>query len=85
MEGLGRLTDLNPAEIEQTKLLANPLDRVSTACFTVEIATPLAGYIYNLAVFNAVPGSRMIVNLIGGLMGAILLHYQARRALRRLA
>jgi hypothetical protein len=85
MEGLGRLTDLNPAEFEQTKLLANALDRASTACFTVGIATPLTGYIYNLAVFNAVPGSRMIVSLIGWLMGAVLLRYQARRELRRLA
>ncbi len=79
------MTDLNPAEIEQTKLLANALDRASTACFTVGIATPLAGYIYNLAVFNAIPGSRMIISLIGWLFGAVLLHYQARRALRRLA
>ena len=28
---------------EQTKLLANALDRASTACFTVGIVTPLAG------------------------------------------
>lgn len=34
---------------ERTKLLANALDRASTACFTVEIATPLAGYIYNIS------------------------------------
>jgi len=79
------MTDLTMAEVEQTKLLANALDRASTACFTVGIATPLAGYIYNLTVFNAVPVSRMIVSIIGWLTGAILLHYQARRALRRLA
>ncbi|MCF6367812.1 hypothetical protein [Rhizobium halophilum] len=79
------MTDLNAAEIEQTKLLANALDRAFTACFTVGIATPLAGYVYNLTVFNTIPGSRMIISLIGWLIGAVLLHYQARRALRRLA
>jgi hypothetical protein len=31
---------------ERTKLLANALDRASTACLTVGIITPLAGYIY---------------------------------------
>ncbi|TCV66357.1 hypothetical protein EDE05_12131 [Neorhizobium sp. R1-B] len=75
----------NPAEIEQTKLLANALDRASTACFTVGIATPLAGYVYNLAAFNTISGARMVVSLAGWLLSAILLHYLARRALRRLA
>ncbi|WP_051903751.1 hypothetical protein [Neorhizobium vignae] len=79
------MSDLNPAEIEQTKLLANALDRASTACFTVGIATPLAGYVYNLAVFNTMSGSRMIFSLVGWLLSAVLLHYLARRALRRLA
>jgi uncharacterized membrane protein len=85
VEGLASLSDLNPAEIEQTKLLANALDRASTACFTLGIATPLAGYVYNLAVFNTISGSRMIVSLVGWLLGAVLLHYLARRPLRRLA
>jgi hypothetical protein len=30
---------------ERTKLLANALDRASTSCFTVGIATPLAGWL----------------------------------------
>ena len=33
---------MKPSMIEQTKLLANALDRASTACFTVGIATPVA-------------------------------------------
>lgn len=33
---------------ERTKLLANALDRASTACFTVGVATPLAGYLYGV-------------------------------------
>jgi hypothetical protein len=31
------MSDLNSAEIEQAKLLANAFDRASTACFTVGI------------------------------------------------
>ena len=38
---------------EQTKLLANALDRASTACFTVGIATPIAGMVYNIGSFGA--------------------------------
>jgi hypothetical protein len=36
---------------ERQKLLANNFDRMSTACFTVGIATPLAGYLYNIGNF----------------------------------
>jgi hypothetical protein len=39
---------LNPAEIEQTKLLANALDRASTARFTVGIVTPVAAILYGI-------------------------------------
>ncbi|WP_105374243.1 hypothetical protein [Neorhizobium huautlense] len=76
---------LNPAEVEQTKLLANAFDRASTACVTVGIVTPLAGYLYNFPNFNAISGGRMAVYLAGWLLSAVLLHYMARRILRRLA
>ena len=33
---------MGPDEIERVKLTANAFDRVSTACFTVGIATPFA-------------------------------------------
>jgi hypothetical protein len=36
---------------ERQKLLANNFDRMSTACFTVGIATPPAGYLYNIGTF----------------------------------
>ena len=36
-------------ENERTKLLANALDRLSTAFLTVGIVTPVAGYIYGLS------------------------------------
>ncbi|KMO37957.1 hypothetical protein VQ02_12285 [Methylobacterium variabile] len=33
---------------EQTVLLANALDTMATSCFTVGIATPVAGDVHNL-------------------------------------
>jgi multisubunit Na+/H+ antiporter MnhG subunit len=70
---------------EQIKLAANAFDRASTACFTVGIATPLAGYLYNVAGFR---GSVHIVELAIGLAGwitaAIALHLAGRRALKGL-
>ena len=35
-------------ENEQTKLLATALNTAATSCFTVGIATPIAGYLYNV-------------------------------------
>lgn len=76
---------MKPSMIEQTKLLANALDRASTACFTVGIATPVAGYIYNVGNFRAFAGA---TEIIGGVMvwlsGAAGLHFGARRVLRGL-
>lgn len=70
---------------EQTKLLANALDRISTACVTVGIATPLAGWIYDVGAFRA---SLEIGSLATGLFGwvfvAVGLHIAARRVLRGL-
>jgi hypothetical protein len=43
---------MNLIDNERTKLLANAPDRASTACFTVGIATPVAGYLYNVGSFR---------------------------------
>ncbi len=71
---------MTPAETEKTKLIANALDRASTACFTVGIATPLAGYVYDVSGFRSSIG---VAELLGGLAGwlivAISLHMLARR------
>lgn len=70
---------------EQTKLLANALDRASTACFTVGIATPIAGYLYNIGNFRgAVSYGALLGGLSGWLFIALFLHYLARRILRGL-
>lgn len=72
-------------ENEKTKLIANALDRASTACFTVGIATPLAGYIYNVSGFRGMIGyGGMALSLAGWLTGAVSLHMLARRVLKRL-
>ncbi len=71
---------MTPAETEKTKLITNALDRASTACFTVGIATPLAGYVYDVSGFRSSIG---VAELLGGLAGwlivAISLHMLARR------
>jgi hypothetical protein len=76
---------VTPAEIERTKLLANAFDRASTACFTVGIATPLAGYVYNVSGFR---GTISAWALLGGVSGwfiaAVGLHLIARQVLTRL-
>ncbi|ATN35543.1 hypothetical protein ACO34A_17200 [Rhizobium sp. ACO-34A] len=71
---------------EQKKLLANALDRASTACFTVGIATPVAGYLYNIGNFGtAISGGRLMVGIALWLFSAIALHLMARRVLKGLA
>ena len=69
---------------EQTKLLANALDRASTSCFTVGIATPLAGYLYNVSGFRSSIGiAELALGLAGWIIAAIIaLHLGARRLLR---
>lgn len=70
---------------EQKKLLANALDRASTACFTVGIATPVAGYLYNIGNFGmAIEGERLMIGIALWLFSAIALHLMARRVLNGL-
>lgn len=70
---------------ERTKLLANALDRASTACFTVGIATPVAGFLYNIGNFrSSVPVAALAVGVVGWILAAVGLHYLARRALKGL-
>lgn len=70
---------------ERVKLIANSLDRTSTTCFTVGIATPLAGYLYNVGNFGATLGLlRLTTCVTGWLLAAIALHSLAKRTLKRL-
>lgn len=70
---------------EQTKLLAAALNTAATSCFTVGIATPLAGYIYNVGNMQATLSLTILVlAAFGWLSVAIILHLVAQRVLRRL-
>jgi len=70
---------------EQIKLLANALDRASTACFTVGIATPLAGYLYNVAGFRtAVSALELLLGLAAWIGAAIALHFAGKNVLKDL-
>ena len=67
---------------ERTKLLANALDRASTACFTVGIITPFAGYAYGFIDFSVSTQDLWpLVPALGWLMPAIALHLFARRVM----
>ncbi|HEY8564154.1 MAG TPA: hypothetical protein VIL65_01545 [Beijerinckiaceae bacterium] len=70
---------------ERTKLLATALNTASTSCFTVGIATPLAGYLYDVGGFRTrVPIETLVLGVVGWLSAAVALHLLARRALKSL-
>jgi hypothetical protein len=77
-----RVADMPTVRNEQTKLLANALDRASTVCFTVGIATPAAGFLYNIGNFRVVvPLAALALGMSGWLFSAAALHLLARRVL----
>ena len=70
----------DPVRIVQTKLLASALNTVATSCVTVGIATPLAGYIYNVSNFRTLvePWVLLLCTVVW-LSIAVSLHLGARR------
>ena len=76
---------MTPAQLEKTKLLANALDRASTACYTVGVITPLAGYIYNFGgIRDSISLGALALAVCGWMLAALALHSVARRILDRL-
>ncbi|MBV8401027.1 MAG: hypothetical protein JOZ17_20185 [Acetobacteraceae bacterium] len=67
---------------ERLKLLANALDRASTACVTVGIVTPVAGLVYGL--IPHVSALALAAACFVWLFVAVSLHLAARRVLGRL-
>lgn len=70
-------------ENERTKLLANALDRTSTACVTVGLLAPVAAVLYGATATTMEP----LAFALGGpiwLSAAGVLHLVARRTLGRL-
>lgn len=78
------MADLELAAIEEIKLLANALDRASTACFTVGLATPVAATIYGFGNIAVRSNAFMVICVLGWLSATVSLHYMARRILRKL-
>jgi hypothetical protein len=77
-----RTADGKALSNERTKLLANALDRASTACFTVGVATPTAGYLLNVSeIASRVEVGALALLCFGWLTGAISLHLAARHVL----
>jgi len=73
---------MSPAQIERTKLLAALLNNCCTSSFTVGIATPIAGYIYDVSGFrNALAPGLLILYAAGWMIAGALLHLLARRIL----
>ena len=68
---------------EQTELLANALDRASTACLSIGFLAPTAAAVYTTAPQFAI-GSNIIIGAVIWILVASMLHYSARRILRRL-
>ncbi len=70
---------------EQTKLLATALNTAATSCFTVGIATPIAGYLYNIGgLRTSLPFWVLVGGLLAWSAAAITLHLIARQILKRL-
>ena len=69
---------------ERTKLLANALDRVSTACFTVGVATPLAAWLYDIGGFRTVSSPGTLMPMVGWILSSLILHLSAQKVLGRM-
>lgn len=68
---------------EQTKLLANNLDRASTACLTVGVFAPTAAALYTSA--NTTSSiATFAIGAVSWIFTSVVLHISARTVLRRL-
>jgi hypothetical protein len=77
---------IDPVRAEQTKLLATALNTAATSCFTVGIATPVAGYLYNVSNFRGmVEPWALAAGLAAWFLCAVGLHLAGRRVLRGLS
>lgn len=67
---------------ERTKLLANALDRASTACLTVGVIGPAAAYLYGVGGTGGVASGFLIgLGSLFWLAACAMLHWLARKAL----
>ena len=64
---------------ERTKLLANALDRASTACLAVGILAPLSSSLLGAGPTRSIGG--LLLSFVGWTATAVVLHLGARRLL----
>ena len=70
---------------EQTKLFATAVNTAATSCFTVGIATPLAGYVYNVSnLQGTLSVSTLLLGIVGWFGAAVSLHFVARQIVAEL-
>lgn len=70
---------------ESTKLVANALDRASTACLTVGVFGPIVATLYGVgATTSGAHGVTLVLGSALWLAASGSLHWMARRTLRRL-
>lgn len=67
---------------EKTKLLANALDRASTACFSVGVLVPIVATMAGLPGYGI--GWPLALLSLSWLLATLVLHLLARRVLGRL-
>jgi hypothetical protein len=68
---------------ERTKLVANALDRASTACLTVGVFAPIAAAIYT-SIGTGPATLTFVIGAVCWIFAAMVLHMSARYVLRRL-
>jgi hypothetical protein len=67
---------------ERLKLAATALNTAATSCFTVGIATPIAGYLYNVSNFRTVAEpADLFIGFLGFILAAAALHSAGRYVL----
>ena len=69
---------------ERTKLLANALDRASTALLVAGIVTPAAGYFYRLTGATTLASGLLVTSFYVWFFCGVGLHLGGRRVLGRL-
>jgi hypothetical protein len=70
---------------ERTKLTAQALNTAATSCFAIGIATPIAGYLYNVSGFRTAIGlGTLVLGIAGWIFAAGGLHLAARYVLKGL-
>jgi hypothetical protein len=70
--------------IEQTRLLANALDRASTSCLTVGVFAPILGAFLKVTGTNSPEVSDFVICVVAYFTVAFILHKLALRVLRGL-